>query len=142
MTTKKSFSIIKVLGWLVLVLIFFILIRPSYTDYTVRAKVSEAISLAYGAEREVITFYETYQHFPTVKDILDITNYKGKYVEQVYFAEIVGSDFFYIISKIKTDADNRIKDKSIVLVIEPVSKWQYKVTCETNLDESLDGCSK
>lgn len=134
-------KIIKMLGiqgvviWVLLVLVFFILTSVSYADYTVRAQLSEALSLSANLKGFTADFYKLHQHCPTNKEVPETAILKGKYVEQVYFAEVNGSDHCYIVARINNNSstDRRIRNKSLMLVMEPASNWQYQVTCQTNL---------
>lgn len=142
-------KIIKMLGiqcvviWLLLVFVFFILTSTSYVDYKVRAQIAEALSLTSSLKGFTADFYHAQQRCPTITEIPKTATYKGKYVEQVYFTELAGSDHCYIVARINNNSntDRRIRNKSLMLVMEPASDWQYQVTCQTNLVGYSDNCT-
>lgn len=138
---KKWQVSMKIIGWLLLVAIFFILIFPSFCDYRARAQMSEAISLASSAKKDVIEFYERYGHCPNDNDLLD-TVIEGVYVESVYLKTLANSDGCYIVASLRQDSkvDRRVREKSLMFVMIPAASWQSKVTCKTNLKTNLVGC--
>ncbi len=130
-----------IIGWFALVVVFSLLVFPSYSDYIARSQVSEALSLASSWRGEVASFYEEYHRCPTNKEISDSSS-GGRYVKLVQLRVLEGADNCYIVATLRQDGfvDRRIRGQSIVFVMEPSSLWQTKLNCETNLTSHLANC--
>lgn len=141
---KSNWPIRKgLIGWFTLVVIFSLLIFPSFSDYMARVQISEALSLAASLKGNVADFYEKYQYCPTQQDISDSV-IEGKYVKSVQVKALKGGGRCYIIARLRQDSlvDRRVRGKSILLAMAPTSLWTSQMRCETNLTTSLVNCQQ
>lgn len=85
-TIQKGFTLIELMIVIAIIGILAVIALPAYQDYTARAQVSEAFSLAEGQKSAVVEYYADKGTFPASNKqagVADATNIKGKYVKQV-----------------------------------------------------------
>jgi len=86
MKKQAGFTLIELMIVVAIIGILAAIAIPAYQDYTIRAQVSEGLSLSSGGKAAVAEFYQDSGAFPTNNVLagLDIpTNIRGKYVTQV-----------------------------------------------------------
>ena len=83
---QKGFTLIELMIVVAIIGILAAVALPAYQDYTARAQVSEAFSLASGQKGAVAEYYSNQGVMPTTNASAGIptnTEIKGKYVKQV-----------------------------------------------------------
>ena len=83
---QKGFTLIELMIVVAIIGILAAVALPAYQDYTARAQVSEAFSLASGQKGAVAEYYSNQGVMPTTNASAGIptnTDIKGKYVKQV-----------------------------------------------------------
>jgi type IV pilus assembly protein PilA len=88
-TMQKGFTLIELMIVVAIVGILAAVAIPAYQDYTVRAQVSEGLSLASAAKAAVVESYGSNGAWPadnTAAGLGTSTNIKGKYVSSVAVA--------------------------------------------------------
>ena len=83
---QKGFTLIELMIVVAIIGILAAVALPAYQDYTARAQVSEAFSLASGQKGAVAEYYSNRGVMPTTNASAGIptnTDIKGKYVKQV-----------------------------------------------------------
>jgi type IV pilus assembly protein PilA len=103
---------------------------PAYQDYTIRAQVSEGLSLADGAKTAVAEFYANTGNFPTSNSSAGLstnTDIKGSYVTQV---DVSGGP---IVATFGNKANSAIATKTLTLSpITGTGSVSWK--CKSNAD--------
>ncbi|WP_301883022.1 pilin [Neisseria uirgultaei] len=83
---QKGFTLIELMIVIAIVGILAAVALPAYQDYTARAQMSEALTLAEGQKAAVVEYYSDNGTFPTTNTSAGIatsTEIKGKYVKSV-----------------------------------------------------------
>ena len=86
---QQGFTLIELMIVVAIIGILAAVAIPAYQDYTIRAQVSEGISLASGAKTAVAEFYTQRGTFPadnTAAGLASAAAIKGTYVSQVAVA--------------------------------------------------------
>ncbi len=91
MKKQQGFTLIELMIVVAIIGILAAIAIPAYQDYTIRAQVSEGISLASGAKTAVAEFYQNNGDMPTDNDVAGIeasATIFGKYVNSVEVARV------------------------------------------------------
>ena len=83
---QKGFTLIELMIVIAIVGILAVVALPAYQDYTARAQMSEALTLAEGQKSAVVEYYSDKGTFPasnTAAGIAASTDISGKYVKSV-----------------------------------------------------------
>jgi type IV pilus assembly protein PilA len=83
MKNKKGFTLIELMITVAIVGILAAIALPAYQDYTVRAQVTEGISLAAGAKPTINDFYSSRGYFPGGNAESGFSGGAGRYVSSV-----------------------------------------------------------
>lgn len=128
---QKGFTLIELMIVIAIVGILAAVALPAYQDYTARAQMSEALTLAEGQKAAVVEYYSDNGTFPNTNASAGIavaSTIKGKYVKSV---EVKGDATSATITSTmnSTGVNNDIKGKTLVLVGKQNSgsfSWECK----------------
>lgn len=128
---QKGFTLIELMIVIAIVGILAAVALPAYQDYTARAQMSEALTLAEGQKSAVVEYYSDNGTFPNTNASAGIANsadIKGKYVASVKVAGDANSAT--ITSTMNASGVNKdISGKTLVLVGKQNS-GSFEWTCK------------
>ncbi len=114
MKKQQGFTLIELMIVVAIIGILAAIAIPAYQDYTIRAQVSEGLSLSSGGKAAVAEFYQDSGVFPSnnLEAGLEVsTNISGKYVTQV----AVGASNGVLTVTYGNDANTNIAGDSLTL---------------------------
>lgn len=128
---QKGFTLIELMIVIAIVGILAAVALPAYQDYTARAQMSEALTLAEGQKSAVVEYYSDNGTFPnsnTSAGIAASNEIKGKYVASV---KVEGNASVASITATmnSSNVNKDIKGKTLVLVDKQNSgsfSWECK----------------
>ncbi|WP_407276782.1 pilin [Halothiobacillus sp. DCM-1] len=84
-TVQKGFTLIELMIVIAIIGILAAIAIPAYQDYTIRAQVSEGLSLADGLKTPSVEYYTNTGNWPTntTTGFLAATAYNGNYVKSI-----------------------------------------------------------
>ena len=121
--TQKGFTLIELMIVVAIIGILAAIALPAYQDYTIRAQVSEGLSLASGARTAVTEYFQNTGDFPdsnTQAGISDATDITGRYVTQVSIGAGGDEDGLIRATFGGDNANQAIRTHSILL--SPISR--------------------
>jgi len=128
---KSRYKIRYLAIWLIGTGFWFILIFPSYGDYTAMSQFTEAISLIVGQKGAVKDFYEKEGICPTNAALaIPAEQISGKYVKSVHLIKNT-LDACYVVATMREDAARWVRNKHILYRL--TSYQPYQVTCQTDI---------
>lgn len=107
---QKGFTLIELMIAVAIVGILSAVALPAYQDYTIRAQVTEGISLASGAKAFVAEYHSNKGDFPDATAAAEYPGATGKYVSGV----AIGADGV-ITATFGGDANSNISGEAITL---------------------------
>lgn len=114
---QKGFTLIELMIVIAIVGVLAVVALPAYQDYTARAQMSEALTLAEGQKSAVVEYYSDKGTFPAdnaAAGIAVASTITGKYVASVTVA--TANDKATITATMKSTGVNKdIKGKTLVL---------------------------
>ncbi len=134
---QKGFTLIELMIVVAIIGILAAIAIPAYQDYTIRAQVSEGMSLSSGAKTAVAEFYNQRGVFPASNasaGLSDAASISGEYVSQVNVAQggtagVVGATF-------ATGNENANITDDILLISATDKGGSIAWTCKsTSLDD-------
>lgn len=128
---QKGFTLIELMIVIAIVGILAAVALPAYQDYTARAQMSEALTLAEGQKSAVVEYYSDNGTFPNTNASAGIANasdIKGKYVKSV--AVTGNASTASITATMNASGVNKdIADKTLILVGKQNS-GSFEWTCQ------------
>ena len=136
--THKGFTLIELMIVVAIIGVLAAVAIPQYQNYVSSAQAAEGLSLMSGAKTAVAEHYMTTGDFPennSKAGLSDAGTITGNYVESV---EVVNEK---ITAKFKSDTNENIKDRSLVLTASD-EDGAIRFDCTTDLNESYapKGC--
>ena len=109
---QKGFTLIELMIVIAIIGILAVVALPAYQDYTARAQVSEALTLAEGQKSAVTEYRSDRGAWPTTNTEAGVaSSISGKYVASVQ----VGTGGIITATMKSADVNNDIKGKTLIL---------------------------
>ena len=109
---QKGFTLIELMIVIAIIGILAVVALPAYQDYTARAQVSEALTLAEGQKSAVTEYRSDRGDWPTTNAMAGVaSSISGKYVASVE----VGADGIITATMKSADVNHDIKGKTLIL---------------------------
>ena len=109
---QKGFTLIELMIVIAIIGILAVVALPAYQDYTARAQVSEALTLAEGQKSAVTEYRSDRGAWPTSNTEAGVaSSISGKYVASVE----VGAEGIITATMKSSDVNNDIKGKTLIL---------------------------
>ena len=123
---QKGFTLIELMIVIAIIGILAVVALPAYQDYTARAQVSEALTLAEGQKSAVTEYRSDRGAWPTTNTEAGVaSSISGKYVASVQ----VGADGIITATMKTADVNNDIKGKTLILKPTDVA-GSFTWTCD------------
>ena len=147
---QKGFTLIELMIVVAIIGILAAVALPAYQDYTIRAQVSEGLSLGSGARTAVTEYYQQHGEWPADNEeagLADEEDISSKYVESVTVSAVAGDEDTAGAGVITvefggTDAHAELTEKKLTLVADTTSAgaidWECGGTAgsaETTVDD-------
>ena len=128
---QKGFTLIELMIVIAIIGILAVVALPAYQDYTARAQVSEALTLAEGQKSAVTEYRSDRGAWPTSNAMAGVaSSISGKYVASV----VVGANGAITATMKTTGVNNDIKGKTLILVPTD-NNGSFTWTCNTGTVE-------
>ena len=115
---QKGFTLIELMIVIAIVGVLAVVALPAYQDYTARAQMSEALTLAEGQKSAVVEYYSDKGTFPTSNQAAGIAaanTITGKYVKSVEVS-VVDNDAIITATMKSSGVNKDISGKTLILV--------------------------
>ena len=123
---QKGFTLIELMIVIAIIGILAVVALPAYQDYTARAQVSEALTLAEGQKSAVTEYRSDRGAWPTSNTEAGVaSSISGKYVASVQ----VGADGIITATMKSAGVNNDIKGKTLILKPTDVA-GSFTWTCD------------
>ena len=127
--TERGFTLIELMIAVATTGVLAAIAIPQYQNYVAKSQVAEGLSLAPGAKTAVALYYMATENFPDDNEAARLaTTITGKYVASV---TVAGEK---ITAKFKSDINENIKDRSLVLTATD-EDGAITFDCTTDLSE-------
>jgi len=136
--SQSGFTLIELMIVIAVLSILTVLAVMAYQDYSVRAKVGEAVSLTLGVKTSVSDYYQTNKRFPQGRGEAGVGNIDTKWVNNVTIIDRGTSGIISIdVDEVATGVSTlTIEDMYILLEAHPVTgglEWECRAS------NSVDG---
>jgi type IV pilus assembly protein PilA len=135
---QQGFTLIELMIVVAIIGILAAVAIPAYQDYTIRAQVSEGLSLASGAKTALAEFYNQRGRFPDNNESLglqDSTDITGSYVDRVDAG--TGTDGGIIEVRFGRDVNTQI-DQQFLEISAVTSAGSIQWTCRSPATSGLE----
>lgn len=127
---QKGFTLIELMITVAIVGILAAVALPAYQDYTIRAQVTEGISLASGAKAAVSEFHSNKGTFPADNGEAGFNGAAGKFVSGVEIVDGV------ITATFSDGANTNISGNTIILTPVPTDAGNLAWSCGSDMVDS------
>lgn len=127
---QKGFTLIELMIVIAIIGILAAIAIPAYQDYTIRAQVSEGLSLADGSKTALVEFYNNYGKFPPSNvsaGLATAASIKGNYVTSVNVGTTAGQ---IIVAFGGPKANTAIPTGAQVILSATTAAGSVKFTCK------------
>ncbi|ANJ68427.1 prepilin-type N-terminal cleavage/methylation domain-containing protein [Halothiobacillus diazotrophicus] len=131
---QKGFTLIELMIVIAIIGILAAIAIPAYQDYTIRAQVSEGLSLADGAKTAVVEFYNNTGRFPPSNASAGLAkagSITGNYVSQLDVGTAPGQ-IQVTFSKTSPQRANAAIDKDILTLSASTNGGSVQFRCSPN----------
>ena len=121
MKKQQGFTLIELMIVVAIIGILAAIAIPAYQDYTIRAQVSEGLSLAGGAKTAIAEFFQDSGEFPSDNAAAGVSNSNeilGKYVTDVAVTGNTNVNGIITVTY-GNDANTNIANETLVLTASP-----------------------
>ena len=125
---QKGFTLIELMITVAIVGILAAVALPAYQDYTIRAQVTEGMSLAAGAKATVAEYYANKGSLPATAADAGYSGAVGKYVSSVDIATGV------ITATFGSGANSNLSGKKVLLTPTAQTSGNLKWDCSSDAD--------
>jgi len=122
MKKQQGFTLIELMIVVAIIGILAAIAIPAYQDYTIRAQVSEGMSLASGAKTAVAEFFQDSGEFPAdnaTAGVSEPTDISGQYASAVTVAGNGTTDATITVAYAGPAANNNLATSTLVLTATP-----------------------
>lgn len=137
---QKGFTLIELMIVIAIVGVLAVVALPAYQDYTARAQMSEALTLAEGQKSAVVEYYSDKGQFPANNGdagIAAASTITGKYVASVTVGKDASNNAT-ITAKMKASGVNKdIANKTLMLEGKQ-NAGSFDWTCKKGTTDSVD----
>ena len=137
---QKGFTLIELMIVIAIVGVLAIVALPAYQDYTARAQMSEALTLAEGQKSAVVEYYSDKGVFPannTEAGIAAAAEIKGKYVASVTVGQDKSKNAT-ITAKMKASGVNKDIQGKTLMLTGTQNKGSFEWTCTKGSTDAVD----